>query len=467
MASKVYFMDDHANHAGESTPFKAVKLLRDAGIETLFKKGDTVGIKIHSGEFGNSLNLRPHWISYIVDEVKRLGGYPIVIESNINIWGQHVGRTDSVTHKKTLARHGITEETMGCPVSIGSGFMDCEGVKVDVPHGVYMNHTYVAKHMADLDAVIVVSHFKGHPQGVFGGAIKNVGIGMCATRGKLSTHFVNHPKYGIKAAELNQEAVDFALQQPSPNMIDMMINECAFDAYEVKDGKFVYHRDKCTQCGSCFMEAFFGGAFKFPADHLETTPLAIADSAAGIINHIGKDNWMFVNYAFDITPSCDCNPFHDRPMVSNIGTFVSKDPVAVDMACIEASEELYAVPGSQADVMGLSEPNTERFTNCSSMAKLSQWGQINAAIYNGIGTSEYTLIESEPFSEYEVKTMYLPYAPHPEKVLSYVNREYVKRQNFDVEADGVIAADEPRIAKSQLYAKPTGKVGEMSIEDDQ
>jgi len=74
LASKVYFMNDRANSLQESTPFKAVKLLRDAGLKTLFKEGDTVGIKIHMGEYGNSLNLRPQWVGAIVEEVKKLGG---------------------------------------------------------------------------------------------------------------------------------------------------------------------------------------------------------------------------------------------------------------------------------------------------------------------------------------------------------------------------------------------------------
>ena len=170
MASKVYFMDDRANNAGESTPFKAVKLLRDAGIKDLFKPGDTVGIKIHTGDYGNSLNLRPHWVKAIVEEVQRLGGYPVIVETNTNINGFGNARVDTLTHKRTASRHGFNEETMGCPVWLPDGVMDIEGVECPVPHGVYLNKTFVSSQMMRLDAVIVVSHFKGHPQGVFGGA---------------------------------------------------------------------------------------------------------------------------------------------------------------------------------------------------------------------------------------------------------------------------------------------------------
>ena len=85
MASKVYFMSDRASHGGESTPFKAVKLLRDAGIKELFNPGDTVGIKVHTGSYGNSANLRPHWIVSIVEEVKRRLNDPKLQKNSIGI----------------------------------------------------------------------------------------------------------------------------------------------------------------------------------------------------------------------------------------------------------------------------------------------------------------------------------------------------------------------------------------------
>lgn len=462
MASKVYFMDDHASRIGESTPFKAAKLLRDAGISELFGKGDTVGIKVHMGEYGNSLNIRPQWIKAIVDEVKRLGGYPVIIESNLNLNGAGVARTDSITHKRTASAHGYNEQTLGCPIWLPEGLFEIEGVKCEVPHGVYLNHTFVSSQMLKCDAIIVVSHFKGHPQGVFGGAIKNVGIGMASCRGKATTHFMNHPKYGIKNAKINQDAAQQMMKYPHPNLIDFLCKTCPFDCYEVVDGELIKHDDRCRQCTLCFNPSYFSGLLNIPSDMPQTTPIAIADSASGIINKIGRDKFMFVNYAFDITPSCDCSDHHDRPMVPNIGTFVSRDPVAVDMACLEAAEALAAIPGSKADDWGLSEPNTERFTNCASMAQVSQWSQINAGVYNGLGSSEYVLIESEPLSDGEVKKWGFDYDfGNP---IGYVYRDYFKKCNYDTE--GVTASNEPRIPMTELHKRPAGKVGEMDIADD-
>lgn len=459
MASKVYFMDDHAGRVGESTPFKAVKLLRDAGIKDLFKPGDTVGIKVHMGEYGNSLNLRPKWVSAIVDEVKRLGGNPVIVESNIMTSGYNVGREDTPTHRKVAASHGFTEETMGCPIWLPEDGMDIEGIKCEVPNGVYLNHTFISKHMAKLDACIVVSHFKGHAQGVFGGALKNVGIGMASNKGKAVTHFVNHPKYGFQSAPVNQAAVQEMMQQPRPNFVDHIVTNCPFNAFEIKDGELIKHNDRCVGCGACLMLGFFFGLLTMPEGHAHTTPVAIADSASGIINKLGKDKWMFVNYAFDVTPGCDCCQFHDRPMVPNIGTFVSKDPVAVDMACLEASEALSAIPGSTADTWGFGEPNTERYTNCSSAFKCNQWSQINAGVFNGLGTSEYVLVESEPLSDEEVKAWFFDY--NFENPVTKVWAETIRKGNHDTE--GVPACDEPRLSWDELQKKPVGKVGELDI----
>lgn len=144
MASKVYYMNDRANSIGESTPFKAVKLLRDAGLADMIKPGYTVGIKIHTGCYGNSLNLRPHWVKSIVEEVQRMGAYPVIVETNFNINGFGGDRQDTLTHREIISRHGFNEATMGCPVWLPTDIFGIEGVKCDVPHGVYLNHTFVA-----------------------------------------------------------------------------------------------------------------------------------------------------------------------------------------------------------------------------------------------------------------------------------------------------------------------------------
>ncbi len=463
MASKVYYMSDRASHGGESTPFKAVKLLRDAGIKDLFKPGDTVGIKVHTGSYGNSANLRPHWIVSIVEEVKRLGGKPVIVETNFNLNGFGGDRQDTEQHRKVINRHGYNEQTMGCPIYLADSPLETHDVKCEIPHGVYLNHTFTPERMLKLDAVIVVSHFKGHLQGTFGGAIKNVGIGMASCRGKGAAHFVNHPEFGLKNGKVNQEAAQQMMQMPSPNFLDGLINNCAFDAYEIVDGKFVFHSERCRNCSACYYPALFSGVMQYSSALMTTTPTAIADSCAGIMQKIGPEKFLFLNYAYDITPGCDCNNFHDSNIIPNLGVFASKDPVALDMACLEAAEAATVMPGSAADTPELSPANSDRFTHASSMAHVSQWAQINSAIYNGIGTSEYVLVESEALSEAEVNSWIQDYDfSNP---LGKRFREEIRSACWDME--GVVAVSEPRLPNEQLFARPAGQVERISIKDEQ
>ena len=476
MASKVYYMNDRAGYLSESIPFKALKLCRDIGIDQLVKPGYKVAIKTHMGEYGNAFNLRPQWVKVIVDEVKRLGGFPTVLDCNTIATGVAGARAIEADHLKTASAHGFNEATLGCPVIIADGAYGFDDVEVPVPHGVYMKHTWMGKRLTEFDACIVVSHFKGHAQGVYGGAIKNIGIGMGSKHGKMATHFWAHPVYGIPNADIVQEnarkaavsgtvkrtrtgAVMLPLQEGEISILDTFIKSCPRKCFEWTGDEVIFHREKCTACGNCLNAGGnYGGLFKYKTSLPALWPTLIADAASGYLHAIGKDRFLFVNYCFDITPLCDCCTFHDRPMIPNLGVFVSRDPVAVDMACLEACEAASVVPGSRAEEYGFSEPNTDRFTNCSSAAQISQWTQINSAVYNGMGSSEYELVESVPGPEFE-----------------YWPEQYTRDNTFYDQHMHAFEADtfrfdeyylpEQQLSNDELYKRPAGLVKVSSIQD--
>ncbi|MDY7039685.1 MAG: DUF362 domain-containing protein [Chloroflexota bacterium] len=457
MASEVFFLNDRASTLQESIKFKAVKVFRDAGLGELFKPGDTVGIKIHFGEYGNSMSLRPQYVRSIVEEIQKLGGKPVVVDCTTICFNEYSSRATAKDMLWTAARHGLTEETLTCPVWVCDGDYGFDDVKVDVPQGTYLKHTYMGKKLLDLDAMIVLTHFKGHPMGVFGGALKNVGIGCGSKRGKLCTHLLNHPDYGRLAWTTNPAAVEAMTQGPSPTMMDRLLKNCPFHAPSLKDGVFETDVEKCQQCASCFGPGLFSGLLMPPVEIFLLWAMTIPDAFSGYVHAIGKDKVGYVTYAMDISPWCDCVTFSDRALVPNVGVLASKDPVAIDMACLEMTEARAGMPGSSADDFGFSEPGTERFTNCASMAKVSQWVQINSGIHNGLGTSEYELVISQPAEEYDFWMK--PYTP--DKPWGFVNREALSKGDWKPEYPFTYEITQLSMAEASL--KPKGKAGEKEL----
>ncbi len=299
--------------------------------------------------------------------------------------------------------------------------------------------------------------FKGHPMGVFGGALKNVGIGCGSKRGKLATHTLNHPLYGRGAWTVNQAAAKAAAEAPHPNIVDRLIKNCPFDAISYKDGVLKTDAKKCQLCASCFGPGLFSGILGPPPEIFLLWATTIPDAFSAYVHAIGKEKVGYVSYAMDISPWCDCVNFSDRQLVPNVGVFASRDPVAIDMACLEMTEQHAAMPGSAADDFGFSEAGTERFTNCASMAKVSQWVQINSGVYNGLGSSEYELVISEPAEEFDFWME--PYTP--DKPWGFLNKGPLSRGNWKVEYP--YTYDDMQLSMVEMVVKPKGKVSEREI----
>ena len=151
--SKVYFIK-------EVTPENVVRAYDALGI-TL---GGNVAVKLHSGELGNQNFLRPDFMKSAVNHVNGT-----IVECNTAYDG---GRDTTERHKETMQLHGWIEIA---DVDI----MDAEGqVELPVAGGKQLETNYVGKNLLDYDSMLVLSHFKGHPMGGYGGALKNISIGI-------------------------------------------------------------------------------------------------------------------------------------------------------------------------------------------------------------------------------------------------------------------------------------------------
>lgn len=166
MKSKVYF-------SKTITPEKVVELFQLTG-KTL--DGNTA-IKIHSGEVGNQNFLKPDFWKPVIDHV---GG--TVVECNTAYEGS---RDTTVKHMKTLREHGWSKY-------FNVELMDAEGpdLELAIPNGKKIKKNYVGKTLTSYDSLLVLSHFKGHPMGGYGGAIKQLSIGLASSLGKAYIHGV-------------------------------------------------------------------------------------------------------------------------------------------------------------------------------------------------------------------------------------------------------------------------------------
>src|SRR5574344_181335 len=161
--AKVYFTK-------EITEEYLVKIYEKLGIEL---KGN-VAVKLHSGEEGNQNYLRPEFVKNIID---RVGG--TVVECNTAYDG---ARNTTEKHKKLITSHGWNKYYK---VDI----MDSEkDITLDIPNGLVIKKDYVGSHLDNYDSMLVLSHFKGHPMGGYGGALKQLSIGCASSEGKAYIH---------------------------------------------------------------------------------------------------------------------------------------------------------------------------------------------------------------------------------------------------------------------------------------
>lgn len=170
MKSKVFFTK-------QLEPQKLIELFELVGIKLEGK----VAVKLHSGETGNQNFLKPEFFAPIVNHV---GG--TAVECNTAYEGT---RNTTEKHLKTLNEHGWGKY-------FDYDLLDAEGpdIVLDIPEGKQIKKNYIGKNLANYDSMLVLSHFKGHPMGGFGGALKQLSIGIASSFGKAYIHGAGEPE---------------------------------------------------------------------------------------------------------------------------------------------------------------------------------------------------------------------------------------------------------------------------------
>jgi uncharacterized protein len=196
---KVYYRSARSSSLQTSLVSSTLALFDAAGFDQMIKPHDVVAIKLHCGEWNNTAYLRPVYARALADRIKELGGRPFVCDTVTLPYGPFASRATSLDLLFTAERNGFNSATLGCPFIAADGSSGMDDVRIDLPEGYILREAFVAHAIANADALIVLSHFKGHATGMVGGAIKNLGIGAQSQRGKRNVHMARHPNYGIQA----------------------------------------------------------------------------------------------------------------------------------------------------------------------------------------------------------------------------------------------------------------------------
>ena len=246
--SKVYFCK-------EITPENVVKMYKVLGRELPGK----VAVKVHSGEEGNQNYLRPEFVKPMVEYVNGT-----VVECNTAYEG---ARNTSEKHKKLLEEHNWNKY-------FNVDLMDEEGPDKALPveNGKVLKENFVGKDIEKYDSMLVLSHFKGHPMGGYGGALKQLSIGCASSEGKAWIHSAGQSK----------------------------------DQYSIWNN--LPEQNK-------FLES-------------------MADSAGTVVKYFG-DKIAFINIMANMSVDCDCCAVAEDPCMKDIGILASTDPIAIDQACID------------------------------------------------------------------------------------------------------------------------------------
>ena len=252
MKAKVYF-------TREITPEKVVEMYQALGVELPGK----VAVKVHSGEKGNQNFLRPEFWRPMVEKVQGT-----IVECN-TAYGDASGgvRDHTESHLKLLEEHGWNKY-------FDVDLMDAQGPDViwPIPNGKVLKENHLGKNIMNYDSMLVLAHFKGHPMGGYGGALKQLSIGCASRAGKALIHSAGKTDDRYETWKQHASSVEF--------------------------------------------------------------PEAMADAAASVVEHF-KGMTAFINVMKNLSVDCDCCAVAEDPCMKDIGILASTDPVAIDQACMD------------------------------------------------------------------------------------------------------------------------------------
>lgn len=287
---------------------KTEALCEQAGIFDVVDSNDKVAIKLHVGELGNPNYVRPFFVKSVVDGVRARGGKPFLTDTTTYYPLQ---RNNAVDHMETAIANGFGF----APFIVADGLMSENGITVQSPDPL-LSEIEVAGAVFHADAMIVISHLKGHPLAGFGGAIKNLGMGAVTKKTKLAQH----------------RLLDLVIDEDLCQGCGVCAEACWFNLPRVENDVAVIDSPDCMRCPIC-SNACPEGAIRL--ESRDDLPKGLAVAAKGVLDTFDQGKVSYLNFANDVSTVCDCAPVAGNKFIQDVGVFASHSALSIDAAGVE------------------------------------------------------------------------------------------------------------------------------------
>ena len=367
MASQVYFATSRC--VGNRSVLESVPRLMDAAGLGFVKEGMLVAVKVHVGQPGSTRFLRPQFVRAAVDRLKALKAKPFLTDSNTLYLGD---RDNAVDHAKAAEAHGYSITGTGAPFLVADGLTSKElsEVHVDLKHFQKVRYGAAAHHAG---AIVVLSHFKAHLVAGYGGAVKNVSMGLGGRAAKQQMHGNVKPAYE---------------DESKCTMCGTCAAVCPASAVEAEEGLMKFDWHLCEGCGDCIVHCPTGALRIQWDERPEILGEKMAEVAFAVLKH-KKDKAIFLNFLLDVTPDCDCLPWSDHPVVPDIGILASHDPVAIDAASADLVNACAGLPHTR--LRGAFQPGQDKIRDIHPAVDWSCQLAYGESI--GLGSAKYRLVD--------------------------------------------------------------------------
>ena len=345
---------------------RAGALLQRAGLKDAVAENDFVAVKLHFGEEGNTGFVQPVFVREVVRLIKEHGGKPFLTDANTLYSGQ---RWNAVDHLANAIHHGFSYATVEAPIIIADGLSGQESCEVAIEGFKHFDTVKLGSAAVHADALVVITHVKGHEATGFGGAIKNVGMGLGCRSAKQRMHSDFKPQVAAEKCTACKRCVI----------------ACPVQAIAIgPDRVAVVDFELCYGCGECVASCpYFAIATQW-----KTTPEAIQEK---IVEHVagvltGKESKVvYLSFITDVSPDCDCWNFSDAPVVANIGVLASTDIVAIDQAAYDLVTAAVGLPGGKGEGLPAGEDKFAKITGIDGTIAMCYAEQM------GLGSRDYEL----------------------------------------------------------------------------